>query len=1451
MARSRRIPSRVQWLLVGVLLLAMVPLQPAIPAAAGSGDDEFSSSFLGNQWHWVREDSTHWSLIANPGSLRIMTQATDLAGTTNTVPLLLQDAPSGDFALTTHLHLTATQNSQQAGLLVSTDDDNYVRLTYGYHAGSIVTLGKEHNGTYQSVQATVPATGSPYLQLVRLGQQVVGYVSLDGQTWSMVGQYSDVSFTPNDVGLVAFNGVGSAAASVAADFDFFHEQAIADVTSTADDEFSSSTLDSKWQWVREDPTHWSLTALAGAAQIVTQAKDIVGATNTAPLLLQAAPPEDFDITTRMTLSPTQNYQQGGLVVYSDDDNYLRLTYGYMGGLHFEFGKEIGSSFTWQQHAVPPGSSFYLRIRKVGQTFTGAYSTDGSSWTDVAQYTSVPITIAKVGLLALSGTTVPEIPADFDFFHVDPFPIAVAVESGNAPVSGTTNVYDALGRLAAVIDPASDTAVYHYDAVGNLLSISRQSSSQVAIIQLTPASGAIGRTVTIDGTGFSSNPSEDAVSFNGTAATVTAASATQLTVAVPSGATTGPLTVTTPVGSATSTTDFTVTSGQAPSITDVSTATGSPGTSVTITGANFADAVNDVVAFNGIRASMTSASATSLTVIVPHASSGPITVATPDGTATSSTDFIIPPAGFGTGDILTTGRTAIGQGQTVTIGTANKIGLVLFDGTQGQQISLGVSGSTLTLAYISILNPDGSTLGSRHVFGSGSGFVDTQTLPETGTYAILIDPDQSYTGHATVTPNAVQTNDTGTIVINGDPVYVNMPVPGENASLTFSGTQGQQISLGISGSTITFGYLSILKPDGSALINRYAFSSGSGFVDTQTLPATGTYTIFIDPDQGYTGHLTLNLYEVPVDDTGTVVIDGGPVNLNMPVPGENASLTFAGTQDQQILTAISGSTITFGYLSILKPDGSTLINRHAFGSGNNSIGATTLPTTGTYTVLIDPDQGYVGHLTLSLSSVSGFMSTQIVLAAAPYAAGGLIAESDAGPAPDTANAVNETDEPETETWTPDAHNRTGDWRSGRGQARTLDAAVNPLQDGPGVTAVSGQVLLYNGRPLRNATITIDDQTTQTDRHGQFLLSNLTAGHHILIVDGRSANQGNRSYALFQIGVDLTTNQTTVLPYTIWMPRLDTANAQSISDPTSGEVVLTTPTIPGLEVHIPAGSTLTDTDGNPATSLGITAIPTGQPPFPLPLGVQVPIYFTVQPAGTTIVPDGAYIVYPNYTGEAPGSRVDFWHYDPQTEGWYIYGQGTVTPDGTQIVPDPDVRIYEFTGAMIGSTGNPPSTGPAAGGGANDGDPVDLGTGLFVLNKTVLALPDTLPLALTRTYRPGDNASRSFGVGSSDQYDMFLWSNNNFQDADLVLPDGSRIHYVRTSPGTGYQDAVYEHTATPTIFYKSILKWVGTSWDLTLTDGTVYNFGEVAPLQSIRDRYGNTISITRTNGTTGNIT
>ena len=113
----------------------------------------------------------------------------------------------------------------------------------------------------------------------------------------------------------------------------------------------------------------------------------------------------------------------------------------------------------------------------------------------------------------------------------------------------------------VTDQSGNVATYSYDAVGNLLSISRSNlpaNNGVAVLGFSPQSGPVRQTVTIQGQGFNSTPSANTVQFNGTAASVTAATSSTLTVSVPAGATTGPISVTTGGQTATSDMNFKVT-----------------------------------------------------------------------------------------------------------------------------------------------------------------------------------------------------------------------------------------------------------------------------------------------------------------------------------------------------------------------------------------------------------------------------------------------------------------------------------------------------------------------------------------------------------------------------------------------------------------------------------------------------------------------------------------------------------------------------------------------------------------------------------------------------------------------------------------------------------------------------------------------------------------------------
>lgn len=546
-------------------------------------------------------------------------------------------------------------------------------------------------------------------------------------------------------------------------------------------------------------------------------------------------------------------------------------------------------------------------------------------------------------------------------------------------------YDALGRLVQVTDPSGQSAVYRYDAVGNLLAIERPGSggsSAVAISDIAPTRGPIGTVVTIAGTGFSPTAGENTVTFNGTATSVTSASPNHLVAPVPAGATTGPVSVTMPLGSATSNGPFTVTANTgAPTITSFAPTVGVAGTVVTISGINFDPALaNNLVTFNTKRTDVTSANPTTLVAPVPSAAmGGPITVATPLGTGVSSADFFIPPSPYTAADVVVADRIAPGGSKNVSIGTSGRLGLLLFDGTAGQVVSVTSTSSTWTSCQfggqysLTIIRPDAST---QVTVSNGCGattLIDQQILPVTGTYTLMLDPYGANTGSATITLYTV-VDVTGPIATDGTGVPVSITTPGQNARLTFTATAGQIVSATSTSSTWTscqFGgqySLTMLKPDGSTLVSVGNACGSTTFIDHVTAPVSGTYTVKLDPYGANTGSATLAVYAFN-DVTGPIPADGTAMPVSITAPGQIALMTFTGTAGQLVSTTSTSSTWTscqFGgqySLTILKPDGSTLA-----GSGN-ACGSTTvlehytLPVSGTYSVMLDPYGAYTGSATL--------------------------------------------------------------------------------------------------------------------------------------------------------------------------------------------------------------------------------------------------------------------------------------------------------------------------------------------------------------------------------------------------------------------------------------------------------------------------------------------------------
>jgi hypothetical protein len=157
------------------------------------------------------------------------------------------------------------------------------------------------------------------------------------------------------------------------------------------------------------------------------------------------------------------------------------------------------------------------------------------------------------------------------------------------------------------------------------------TGSLAISGYSPASGAVGSTVTIDGAGFTGATD---VTLCLVPTSFTIVSATRITATVPAGACNGLWRITTPAGTTAGSTPFTVPS---PTISNFSPSSGAVGSTVTINGSNFSGATQ--VSLCLVPTSFTIVSATSVTATVPAgACDGLWRVTTPNGTAASSTAF---------------------------------------------------------------------------------------------------------------------------------------------------------------------------------------------------------------------------------------------------------------------------------------------------------------------------------------------------------------------------------------------------------------------------------------------------------------------------------------------------------------------------------------------------------------------------------------------------------------------------------------------------------------------------------------------------------------------------------------------------------------------------------------------------------------------------------------------
>ncbi|MHB8816467.1 MAG: IPT/TIG domain-containing protein, partial [Steroidobacteraceae bacterium] len=422
------------------------------------------------------------------------------------------------------------------------------------------------------------------------------------------------------------------------------------------------------------------------------------------------------------------------------------------------------------------------------------------------------------------------------------------------------VYDPAGRLVQLVAPDGSSAVYQYDAAGNILSITRLAAGQLALTTTSAISGTTGSQITIDGSGFSTTPSDDIVSFNGMEAAVVSATGNQLVVDVPDGATTGTISITVGTSTVTSAEPFSVSSP--PSISGFSPEIVNAGATVTVSGDNLDPQPNaTLVSVGAVGVQATSTSTDQVTFIA--SSSGSITISTPGGRATSTSDLVTLPTSVPVGSVLSSATlTEGGAAEQVTIGQSSSYGVYSFDGTAGQYLTIQV-GSQVT-------SPSGESI-SYEVFSPTDALITSNTVSPTspsihlpvltgsGTYAVVFFSS----GSASVQLSANLQVDP-VVSLNGVASPVTMLVPGENLRFEFAAIVGQSIGIGLTGLTLSPGSPNVLSTSLSGPSawtisepNCLTYTPGAGcsmYVANAT--QAGTYTLEVQAGAQQTGSFNL-------------------------------------------------------------------------------------------------------------------------------------------------------------------------------------------------------------------------------------------------------------------------------------------------------------------------------------------------------------------------------------------------------------------------------------------------------------------------------------------------------------------------------------------------------------------------------------------------------------------
>jgi hypothetical protein len=322
----------------------------------------------------------------------------------------------------------------------------------------------------------------------------------------------------------------------------------------------------------------------------------------------------------------------------------------------------------------------------------------------------------------------------------------------------------------------------------------------------------------------------------------------------------------------------------------------------------------------------------------------------------------------------TGTLTVGTPSNLSIDTAGQNLRYTFAGTVGQSLAVDIAGLN-TLPAGQYLWAGVYRLDTKALVTAWTTYNGTQTLaplPVTGDYALVLEVYSNSNNKGAATASLQVLLDPGTALpLDNTAINSTISTTGATARYTFTASTGQNFGLAITDLVLTPGtadYVrySVYYPNGTLWTSDYCYINGNNCSGNLPITTPGTYSVLVTPYSGATGSFKFWLTQ---DKTGTLTA-GTPSNLTIDTPGQNLRYTFAGTSGQSLaldlsnlVTTPSGQIIN---ISVFQPNATPYWTAWDVGGSGAIHSLPTLPSTGTYTVFMQPHPSNKGAATGSVT-----------------------------------------------------------------------------------------------------------------------------------------------------------------------------------------------------------------------------------------------------------------------------------------------------------------------------------------------------------------------------------------------------------------------------------------------------------------------------------------------------